>query len=491
METVNGYRLILGYIGYIMMLAGVIILLPLLVLISYPDDAFYANCFIVPGVLSVFEGYLMTSLIRNKERGRLHKGQDILIVLLTWIMTILAGAAPYYLSRQYSVTRAIFESASGFTTTGLTVTPVDIAPHIFLMYRSMTLFFGGVGLILIVTSIISEVYGMQLYTAEGHLDRLMPNLAASARTVLVIYSGFIFIGVLLYVWGGMSWFDAVNYSMSAVSTGGFATHSDSIAHFNSRFIEGVTIILMLIGGTNFNLLLITLRGNFKALIKHCETRFSFWLYLAAVPLLTLLLYRDRITDFWDSAHMALFQCVSAVTTTGLDTSHTLDKWPTAQLILMMMLMLVGGAAGSTAGGIKQFRLYIITRRLVNSFRERLAHKRIVFPNTVNIYGKNTRMDDNITDICLYTVLYIAVCLLGAFAFSLYNQYNFTQCIFDFTAALTSGGYSNGVVGPASPRGILWISVVAMFLGRLEIYVVIIGILRIFSDIRAKITKMKY
>ena len=309
--------------------------------------------------------------------------------------------------------------------------------------------------------------------------------------MLVIYSGFIFIGVLLYVWGGMSWFDAVNYSMSAVSTGGFATHSDSIAHFNSRFIEGVTIILMLIGGTNFNLLLITLRGNFKALIKHCETRFSFWLYLAAVPLLTLLLYRDHITDFWDSAHMALFQCVSAVTTTGLDTSHTLDKWPTAQLILMMMLMLVGGAAGSTAGGIKQFRLYIITRRLVNSFRERLAHKRIVFPNTVNIYGKNTRMDDNITDICLYTVLYIAVCLLGAFAFSLYEQYNFTQCIFDFTAALTSGGYSNGVVGPASPRGILWISVVAMFLGRLEIYVVIIGILRIFSDIRAKITKMKY
>ena len=269
-SEVSGWRLIAGYLGVVLMLIGGIILLPLLVLAAYPGEAVWASCFLVPGVGSVFAGYLFYLLIRGREKLRLCGRQDALIVVCSWILAILFCSIPFQMTGQYNLNQAVFECTSGWSTTGLSVVDVEQCPRIFLMFRSIMLFFGGVGLVLVMVSVLSDRHGMRLYSAEGHSDRLLPNLVKSARMIIAIYTGYILSGTFLYMVFGMDWFDALNHSIAALSTGGFSTRAESIGYYNSAAIEAVTIVLMLLGCTNFLAHLYLIRGKFGNFFQYCE-----------------------------------------------------------------------------------------------------------------------------------------------------------------------------------------------------------------------------
>ncbi len=171
------------------------------------------------------------------------------------------------LAGMLNFTQAYFEAMSGWTTTGLSVVDVTKAPMLFLFFRSVMQFFGGFGIVLVVVSALSESLGMRLYTAEGHNDKLLPNLAKSARMILKIYVGYFIAGTVLYVIFGMPVFDAVNHCMAALSTGGFSTKADSIGAYNSLPIELVTVILMLLGETNFFANMLLVRRKFRAFFR--------------------------------------------------------------------------------------------------------------------------------------------------------------------------------------------------------------------------------
>lgn len=250
-HVLKGYRLIAGYMGIVMILAGIITLLPLFTLFFYPEEMGQAQYFVAPGVSSILAGYLLSLVLRGRRAGNLEKNQEMIVVLGTWVIVIFVTAIPFVLSGTYSVTQAVFETTSGLSTTGLSVVDVSTAPHIFLIHRTILLFFGGIGLVLVMTSVLSDVYGMRLYHAEGHSDRLLPNLIESARLIIGIYSGYILGGTFLYILFGMSPFDAINHAVAALSTGGFSTRAESIGYYNSTAIEMVTVILMLLGSTNF------------------------------------------------------------------------------------------------------------------------------------------------------------------------------------------------------------------------------------------------
>lgn len=288
-RTLKGGRLIAGYMGIVMILAGIITMLPLFTLFFYPEEIGQAQYFVAPGVSAILAGYLMSLVLRGRKAGRLEKNQEMIVVLGTWIIVIFVTAMPFVLTGNYTVTQAVFETTSGLSTTGLTVVNTGTAPHIFLIHRTVLLFFGGIGLVLVMTSVLSDVYGMRLYHAEGHSDRLLPNLIESARLVIGIYSGYILAGTLLYVLFGMSLFDAVNHAVAALSTGGFSTRPESIGYYHSPAIEMVTIVLMLLGGTNFFVHLLLLKGKWRAFFSHCETRLMLFLLALFVPLLTVLL----------------------------------------------------------------------------------------------------------------------------------------------------------------------------------------------------------
>ena len=203
------YRLVFFYLSIFIVVTGLIQLLPLIILPFYPEEISYATCFLIPGCCAILCGSLIHHSLRKTEIIRLERHYDALLVVLIWLCAILISTVPWILKGDYSFTQATFEMTSGFSTTGLSVVDVESTPHVFLLFRSITLFVGGVGLVLILTCAFSDKYGLNLYNAEGHNDRLMPNLAKSARLILTFYSVYILFGIIAYTLLGMPLFDAM------------------------------------------------------------------------------------------------------------------------------------------------------------------------------------------------------------------------------------------------------------------------------------------
>ena len=477
----RGSKLLLGYMGIVMILSGVMTLLPLLTLIFYPEELDQAQYFIVPGVGSILAGYLVSQVLRGKQAGKLEKNQEMVVVLGTWLIAIIVTAFPFMLTGHYSLAQAVFETTSGLSTTGLSVVDTGVAPHIFLVHRTVLLFFGGIGLVLVMTSVLSDVYGMRLYHAEGHSDRLLPNLIESARLIIGIYSGYILGGMLLYMLFGMSMFDAWNHAVAALSTGGFSTHPESIGYYNSPAIELITIALMLLGSTNFFVHLLLLRGKLREFFEHCETRLTIYLLAVFVPAIAVLLFGGLCSGVSESFRVALFQAVSALTTTGFQTVESFEPWTPALLFLMTLLMLVGGSAGSTAGGLKLCRVYVMLKEIGWNLMRSVRPDRLVFCGQIDRGGRREVVTEREKlEIHGFAFLYLLLFAVGTFIFCCFG-YSVEDSMFEFSSALSTVGLSVGITGYDASPIIHWTATAGMFLGRLEVYVVMIAAARMMSD----------
>ena len=483
-SEVSGWRLIAGYLGVVLMLIGGIILLPLLVLAAYPGEAVWASCFLVPGVGAVLAGYLFYLLIRGREKLRLCGRQDALIVVCSWILAILFCAIPFQMTGQYNLTQAVFECTSGWSTTGLSVVDVEQCPRIFLMFRSIMLFFGGVGLVLVMVSVLSDRHGMRLYSAEGHSDRLLPNLVKSARMIIAIYMGYILSGTLLYMFFGMDWFDGLNHSIAALSTGGFSTKAESIGYYDSLGIELVTIVLMLLGCTNFLAHLFLIRGKLKTFFRYCEVRFMLMICGFFTPVMAvLLLYAGLSGNVGQGFRDGLFQVVTALTTTGFQTVDSFAAFSSPLLLVMTLLMLVGGGTGSTAGGIKQIRVWIALKSLYWSMRSRISRKRTVYSDSIQkLDGKEFLTARGRLDTLEFIGVYLSVFMLGTMVLCMCG-FDIGDSMFEFASALGTVGLSVGITSYDASPAVLWTETAGMFVGRLEIYVVFVAAVQLGREIK--------
>ncbi len=484
-KPVEGYRLIAGYLGYITMLVAFIILLMLLTLVFYPQEVDNAKYFLIPGISALILGYALTFLIKDRDKGQLKKGQDAVIVAFSWLIAVGVCALPFVLTGQYNFTQGVFEATSGFSTTGLSVVDVARAPKIFLMYRSSLQFFGGIGLVLVMMSVLSDVYGMRLYNAEGHFDKLLPNLISSVRLIMAIYSGYIVSGMALYILFGMHPFDALNHAIAAVATGGFSTKPESIGFYNSVPIDIVTIVLMLLGNTNFLVHLLLIKGKFKACFEHCEIKFVIVFLAITCPLFAFLFMYITLTSFPESFRIATFQMVSALTGTGFQTIKSFNGLNSSLMFLLILAMVLGGGAGSTAGGIKQYRVYLIFKQFYWTIRDMMSHKRLIRVDSINRFGKTEIVTEKTKkDVSIFAFTYIVIFFLGSFIFSLFG-YSIEQSAFEFSSAFGTVGLSVGITGYNAHPIILWTSIIGMIVGRLEIYVVFIAIIRLSQDLYKK------
>lgn len=487
-EIVEGYKLICSYLGFVTMMVGFIVLLPLLIIPFYPSEITNAKYFIIPGVLAVLCGYILTFFVRGKEKGQLHKNQDAIIVVLSWIVSIFICCLPFVLTGKYNFTQAIFEAASGFSTTGLSVVDVTVTPNIFLLHRSIMLFLGGIGLVLVVMSVMSDVYGMRLYNTEGHSDKLLPNLIKSTRMIITIYAGYILGGTLLYIIFGMTPFDALNHSIAAVSTGGFSTKPTSIGFYNSLSIEIVTIVLMLLGCTNFLVHLLLIKGKFKAFFQHCEVKFMLFLTALLTPVFIVLLLNGLCSSVPKALRIALFQIVSALTTTGFQTIDKFNLWSSPLLFLTILLMLIGGGAGSTAGGMKQYRVYLLLKQYYYTIRDMFVHKRTVKVDSIRRFDEKEIVTDKAKrDVSMFILFYLAIFALGSFIFTLFG-YSLEMAMFEFSSALGTVGLSVGIIGYDAHPVILWTGTLGMIIGRLEIYIIFLAFARMTNDVKTKVVK---
>ncbi len=477
----NRYRAILSYTGLVLFIGGVLMLTPLLVLIVRPREAAGAWGFLLPALTMAALGVVIWRVFRVSGELALTLQEGGVVVLLGWVALCLFSSWPF-IANGSNFTQAVFESVSGWTTTGLTVVNVEEAGSLILLWRSVMQFAGGAGLAIIMLSAITGPTGPGFSSAEGR-EQLVPHVRHSAKLVMGIYTGYAALGIIASLLTGMGWFDAINHSFAAVSTGGFSTRAESIGYWNSPAIESVTLLLMVLGNLNFVTAWLLLRGKFRTAGRNGELRlFACLAVLCSVALLLLTsagMYATRGKDI----RVSVFQTVTALTTTGFSTVEHAG-WNSFGWLVLIVLMVIGGGTCSTAGGIKQYRVYMLWKSLIWQLRQFLLPRSAVTQNAV--YEGERRVfvdDDRLRQIGTFLFLYLLVLIVGSAILAAHGN-GLRESVFEYASAIGTVGLSVGITGPEAPGGVLWAKTVGMFLGRLEFIVIIVALSKLFRDSRS-------
>ena len=466
-----------NYYGKLILLIGLLVAMPLAVVPFYPEEARYIPVFLIPSLVSVVLGVAVCFLAPRKERpvtewqSPLQRGSSP--VMLAWCFAFLAGAIPFVTGGQLNFFLALFESVSGWTTTGLTVVDVTVMPHIFLFHRAFMQYCGGLGFIIMIAMLVQGKQNMNLYSAEGHPERIMPSLKRTSQIIFLLYSCFLVTGTLAYRLFGMGLFDAVCHTMSALSTAGFTTQAGSIGQYGSLSIEIISVVLMLIGSTNFAILLLLVSGKFRKLFKVSEMRFMTGLLLVFVPLAAFSLMSDMGMGFGESLINSLFGIVTTFTTSGYAMMNY-SQWPPFAMGLLVVLMIIGGGVGSTAGGIKLLRTYLLIRITKENVKNRLSPARRVTTPVYHRVQEEVPIDDALVkDTVGFVSCYMAIFIAGTLLVTLTADCSLFDAMFEFASALGTVGISNGLTSARAPAGSLIILMAGMVLGRLEVFIVFI------------------
>lgn len=489
------YKVIFGYLGLFLTFIGVTCMLPLLLLFFYPSEAHYWPNFFIPGICSVAIGItLMILLLKKTNKVRLGKHHDSVLLVLIWIFAIIICSIPFFLKEDMTFSQGVFETTSGFSTIGLTVY-TDFDCHLYVFYRSLLTLIGGVGLVLVITSVVSDRYGLKLYTAEGHGDKLIPNLRKSATIILSIYLGIIIVGTLAYWLAGLPLFDSIVHSISAVATGGFSSKPGGLVELGNIYhnlpaLEIISVVLMILGATNFLTHFFLITGKFKTAIKDCELKLLGILICIFVPLFFI----TTLSEYgWSDPLNALrhggFTFFSAVTTTGFSNVESVTTLGSATMFLIIIVNVIGGGMGSTAGGVKQYRVVVAAKAFYWNTKEKLSPSRMVYPHFVTRCGEDKEItQSDITEAYGYILLYIIIMVFGGLLVSLFSGWNFGDSLFEFSNAISSTGLSNGLTSACSHNiGVLWTMILGMFAGRLEVLAIYFAFFRMIRDIMGKET----
>ena len=463
---------------------GGILLIPLVSLFFYPEEMSYLNSFLIPSLTAIVGGFCLWRGFRRPkgEVPPLTTPDAALIVTFVWIAAVSLGAIPFILAQVLSPLNAIFESMSGWTTTGLTMVNPDNIPSLFLFWRSLMQFVGGAGLAVIMLSAIIGSLGPGVYEAEARSDHLIPHVMHTARMIIKIYLAYYAIGVGLYLLAGMSLFDALCHSMSGLATGGFSTRSESIAYWNSLPVEVVSLVLMLLGTTSFATHHVLLSSRGRKGFKDAELKLLGCLIIVVTPLIAFSLLGALLGGLGDSFRKGFFQVVSALTGTGYSTT-TLNNWGGFPLFLLIILMIVGGGTGSTAGGIKLYRVAIIIKSIWWWIKKQFYPPSALIQRGVWRRGERLEVQDkHIQAVAGFIGLYLLTYLVGVLIF-LGHGFSLRQSMFEFASAMGTVGLSLGITTPDMPLACKVALILGMWLGRLEFIAIFHAFIRIGQDLK--------
>jgi len=417
----------------------------------------------------------LASWLATRGEHELSWRDGIGIGTLGWFAVTLLGALPYILSGVIpGFVAALFESVSGFTTTGASVIAVvEPVPRSILLWRATTHFLGGMGILVLCVAVFSflGVGGMQLYRAEvagPSKDRLTPRIAGTAKLLWGVYVVICSLQILLLKLGGMSWFDAVCHSFATVATGGFSTRSTSIAAYNSLYIEIVTIAFMFLGGMNFALHYAAIRGGLKTYFRDSEFRFYLGIWAIACVIVALNTWHSIYPTLGAALRNSVFSVTSLMSTTGFSTAD-FDRFPATSKLILLLAMLIGGCVGSTGGGIKQLRVHVALKKTARRI------KLFMHPNAVVQIKVNREPvdDDIVSNILGFIVLYLMTFAIAATIMTIFTR-DLLSAVSSVIATMGGVGPGLGLVGPlqnyaAIPAGGKIVLIFCMLLGRLEFY----------------------
>jgi len=425
-------------------------------------------------VAGLYGGAIVAAVHPRDRRMRVRDG--FLVVSAAWLLASLFGAVPYVLADALSPVDALFESVAGFTTTGSTVlTDIEAAPRALLLWRSLTQWLGGMGIIVFAIAVLPMlgIGGMQLFRAEmpgPTTDKLTPRIAATARRLWLIYVGLTVLAGLALLRAGLGPFDALCHALTTLATGGFSTKNASIGAFGRPAVEWVVIVFMLLAGTNFALHYRILVGRGGAVLRDGELRFYLGTALALTAAVAWVLHGAGQGEH--ALRHAAFQVVSILTTTGYGTADY-EVWPGLASFVFLPLLVFGGMAGSTSGGIKSLRL-LIGLRALRTLMLRLSHPLAV--RNVRYAGRPVD-DDVVSGVAVFVFAYLWIATAAALVVASAG-YDVTTSLSAALTAIGNVGPGLGAVGPTDtfahlPGYAKLALAFCMLAGRLEIFTLLV------------------
>jgi trk system potassium uptake protein TrkH len=465
-------KVVLHHLGLVNIFLGLFMLLPLGFTLFHRESDSLA--FVISIGLSLISGLLLWRLTPIKS-GSLRLREVMVIVALSWISVSALSAVVYSVSGTLpNYLDALFESVAGFTTTGATVfTPLETLPHGILLWRSLTQWLGGMGIIMffVVLFPLVGIGAAELVKAETpgqETGRLTARIRDTFKILLIVYIGLTACEFLLLHLTGMHFFDAITISLSTTATGGFAPTDTSIGTYNSVLVEGIVIFFMMAAGVNFSLYyLAILRRQPKNLFKNSE----FKLYIAILVIATLVINIDLIVNLGlplgEAIRESSFQSVSLVTTTGFATAD-FNTWPTFSRSLVLVLMVVGASAGSTGGALKIIRFLILSKYAYQKIVKYINPRRIVHFKV----GGAVVTDDVVTKAISFTILYFGIICIGFIIMSAIGL-DFDTALSSVISCIGNVGPGLGLVGPEETYSLIpalgkITLIVCMLAGRVEI-----------------------
>lgn len=484
-EIMRKYAGILYYTGY-MSIIGSFLFLPslLMALMTTGGGNREILSFWFPSLVLLATGLFLRILFIRYKNEEMNLYYGAVLTVFGWLWIIVVSSFPFLIGLNIPFHHAFFESMSGWTTTGLSVLDVTSVTSPFLLWRSIMQFAGGAGLAIIMLSVfgIQAGFGSSIMEAEGRSDKMIPNVISSAKVVMRIYAAYAITGILLLKGAGMSFFDAVNHTFAAISTGGFATHPQSIGYWNSWPVYFVILLLMFVGNLNFITAYEVFHGNIKKLFKNTEVRLFAVMALASSLLLFFSVSSGESASLGYRIKAAIFESISGLTTTGFNI-HPYSRFSEIALVVISILMITGGGAYSTSGGIKQIRVIVILKELWFHIRRQLLPKNTIQSKGV-YYGGGMQWitTEMVHKIFAFVFTYLLILFAGTLVL-MTAGHSFTDSFFEFASSLGTVGLSVGVTSATAPSYILWTEIAGMFLGRLEIFVIFVGLGKVIADIK--------
>lgn len=467
------YRVISYILGWVLAIEGLFLAVSAAVGGMYGERA--ALSFLYAALICAALG--LPAILKKPRRMAFFMKEGFVTVALCWIVLSIFGALPFVFSGEIPrFTDALFETVSGFTTTGASVVPdVEVLSHCTLFWRSFTHWIGGMGVLVFLLAILPLAGGSQMYLMQAEspgpsVGKLVPK---TRHTALILYALYILLSVvefILLLGGGMTVFDAVNTTFATAGTGGFGIRNSSMADF-SPYLQWVVAVFMMLFGINFNLYFLVLIGRGRQALKSEELR-TYLGVIAAATLLIVLNTRAAGVRLGETVRHAFFQVSSIITTTGFATCD-FDLWPSLSKCVLVLLMLVGACAGSTGGGIKISRVLILIKRAGEEL-----HK-FIFPNSVT----KIRLEKKILDrevvhtTSAFLIVYVFIFAISTLLVSA-EGHDLETCFTAVAATFNNIGPGLSVVGPTRNFGFFsdftkYVLIFDMLAGRLELFPMLI------------------
>ena len=466
------HRLICRVLGVILVLECLCMAPPMMVSLLYREQHM-ATAFALSAAICGLLGLLLNCM-QMQEEDKLQAREGFLAVALSWLSMSVFGALPYLLSGYFpSVVDALFESVSGFTTTGATlIGDLEALPRGLLFWRSLTQWLGGMGVLVLVLALLPKLGAGSVYLLRAESPgpiktKLVPKIGESAKILYYIYVILTGAEILCLRLAGMPWYDSIVHAMATVATGGFSSRTASLGAYDSLAVNVIVTVFMLLSSLNFSVLYFTLIKRTLRLADNGEIKIYFRMLAAAMVLISADLILHSGFGLWESIGHAVFQVISVSSTTAFVTTD-FGQWPAFSQMILLILMAVGGCAASTAGGIKMQRVALLFRIMYRHLQS-MIHPRVV--RTICVDGR--RVEEPVLNmVSLYFFSYIVIILVLAVAGAM-DGHTLGTSLSAAIACVSNTGTGIELAGPSSTFNVFFapsklVLCFGMVAGRLEI-----------------------